>query len=140
MTITTTPTDKLVSYRNVRANIFLGRTYLRLSVFVIAMSGLETVKIIVDAEKEASKMLNDARLKALEIRKQVDAMIIAEREKRLSSARKEAESLVRKAEAEGKAEGARVKEDSIAKTERDLHKASSARAAAEKALFEIIMG
>ncbi|MGD0423821.1 MAG: hypothetical protein ABSA92_10245 [Candidatus Bathyarchaeia archaeon] len=104
------------------------------------MSGLETVKIIVDAEKEASKMLNDAQVKALEIRKQVDPMIGAEREKRLSKARKEAESLVQRAEAEGKAEAARIKEDSMEKTKRDLQKAFSARLAAEKALFEIIMG
>ena len=108
-------------------------------VFVIRMSGLETVKIIVDAEKEASKMLNDAQVKALEIRKQVDSMIGAEREKRLSKARKEAESLVQRAEAEGKEEAARIKDDSMEKTKRDLQKAFSARPAAEKALLDIIM-
>jgi vacuolar-type H+-ATPase subunit H len=104
------------------------------------MSGLETIKIIVDAEKEASKMLNDAQVKALEIRKQVDAMIGLERETRLSKARKEAESLVQRAEAEGKAEAARIKDDSMEKTRRDLQEASSVRPVAEKALLDIIMG
>jgi len=85
-------------------------------------------------------MLNDAEAKALEIRKQVDAMIQAEREKRLTKARKEAESLVQRAEAEGKAEAARIKEDLMEKAKRELQKASSARSAAEKALLEIILG
>jgi vacuolar-type H+-ATPase subunit H len=104
------------------------------------MSGRETVKIIVDAEKEASKMLEEAQVKALEIRKQADAMIGTEREERLSSARKEAESIVQRAEAEGKAEAARIKQDSMEKMKRDLQKASSARPAAETALLDIIMG
>jgi len=103
------------------------------------MSGLETVKIIVDAEKAASKMLNEAEAKALEIRKQVDVAIAAEREKRLSKARKDAESLLKQAEIEGKAEAARLKTESMGKIRQDLEKASSGHAAAVKALLEIIM-
>jgi len=101
---------------------------------------LETVKIIVDAEKEASKMLNDAHVKAMEIRRQVDGAITAEREKRLSKARKEAESVVQRAETEGKLEAARLKEKSVEETKRNLQKAASAHPAAVKALLEIFMG
>ena len=104
------------------------------------MSGLETVKIIVDAEKEAAKMLDEAQVKATEIRGQVDAVIAAEREKRLSAAKKEAASAVQRAEAEGKSEAARFREESKEKIKRDLQKASANRAVAVKALFEIVMG
>ena len=104
------------------------------------MSGLGTVKAIVDAEKEASKLLNEAQARALEIRKQVDGMIAAERQQRLSKARNEAESLVQRAEAEGKKEAARVKEESLEKSRQDLRRASSARSVAEKALLDIILG
>jgi V/A-type H+/Na+-transporting ATPase subunit G/H len=104
------------------------------------MSGLETVKIIVDAEKEASKMLNDAQVKALEIQRQVDTAIAAEREKRLSKAKKEAESIVQRAESECKVEAARLREEAMEETKRNLQKAGSAHSAAVKALLEIIMG
>ena len=49
------------------------------------MSGLETVKIIVDAEKEAASQLVQAEAKALEIKKQVDGLIVKEREEKLRS-------------------------------------------------------
>jgi len=104
------------------------------------MSGLETVKIIVNAEKEASKMLNEAEAKALEIRKQVDVAIAAEREKRLSKARKDAESILQQAEVEGKAEAGRVKTESMEKIKNELQKASLAHQTAVKALLAIIMG
>jgi len=104
------------------------------------MSGLETVKIIVDAEKEASKLLNEAQAKALEIRKQVDVAIAAERERRLSKARKDAESILQQAEIEGKAEAARLKTGSEEKIRKDIQKASSAHDAAVKALLGIVMG
>jgi len=104
------------------------------------MSGRETVKIIVDAEKEASKMLNDAQAKALEIRKQVDVVVAVEREERLSKARKEAESVVQRAETESKAEAARLKDEAMERTKRSLQKAASSHPTAVKALLEIIMG
>jgi len=103
------------------------------------MSGLETVKIIVDAEKEASKMLNEAQDKAVEIRQQVDVAIASEREKRLSKARNEAESIVQQAEVEGKAEAARLQKESEGRIKQDLQRASAAHSTAVKALLEIIM-
>lgn len=104
------------------------------------MSGLETVKIIVDAEKEASTILNEAQAKASETRKQVDAMIEGERENRLSIARNEAASIVQRAEAEGKSEALLYEEEVKQKINQELQKASTNRAAAVKALFDIMMG
>jgi vacuolar-type H+-ATPase subunit H len=104
------------------------------------MSGLETVKIIVDAEKEGSNMLNEAQARASEIRKQIDTLVEVEREKRLSVARKEAASIVQKAESEGKSEAIRYQEESKQNIKKVLQRASANQAAAVKTLFDMIMG
>ncbi len=104
------------------------------------MSGLETVKIIVDAEKEGSNMLNEAQARAAEIRKQVDALIKIEREDRLSVATKEAASIVEGAESEGKSEAILYQEESKQNIKKVLQRASANRTAAVKALFDMIMG
>ena len=104
------------------------------------MSSIETVKIIVDAEKAASTMLNEAQNKASEVLKQVDALIDAERQNRLSLARKEAASILQRAEAEAKSEAVRYGEESKQRIKLELEKASANKAAAIKSLFEIIMG
>ncbi len=107
---------------------------------MVHMSGLETVKIIVDAEKEAAKILNEAQAKASEIRKQADVDLKPEKEVRLSKARTEAALLVQNAEVEGKSEALRHEEESRQKIKDELEKASAHRAAAVKALFDIVLG
>jgi vacuolar-type H+-ATPase subunit H len=104
------------------------------------MSGLETVKIIVDAEKEGSNMINEAQARASEIRKQVDALIETEREDRLSVATKQAASIVQTAESEGKSEAILYQEESKQNIKKVLQRASANRAAAVKTLFDMIMG
>jgi hypothetical protein len=104
------------------------------------MSGLETVKIIVDAEREASRILSEAQTKASETRKQIDIMIEAEREKRLSIARGEAALVVQRAEAEGRSEALFYEEEEKRRIKQELQKASANRAAAVNALFDILMG
>ena len=119
---------------------FLVRVPCDLSASGIVMSSIETVKIIVDAEKAASTMLNEAQNKASEVLKQVDALIDAERQNRLSLARKEAASILQRAEAEAKSEAVRYGEESKQRIKLELEKASANKAAAIKSLFEIIMG
>jgi len=85
-------------------------------------------------------MLNEAQARASEIRKQIDALIEVERENRLSVARKEAASIVQKAESEGKSEAIRYQEESKQKIMKVLQRAAVSRPAAVKALFDIMMG
>jgi vacuolar-type H+-ATPase subunit H len=51
------------------------------------MSGIETVRIIVDAEREAAKILENAQNRASEIRRRLDSGIESERENLLRTAK-----------------------------------------------------
>jgi F0F1-type ATP synthase membrane subunit b/b' len=69
------------------------------------MSGIETVRIIVDAEKVAAKMIADAQAQAATIRKGLESKIEAAREELLQSAKTQAAAIVEQSEKEGKTEG-----------------------------------
>ncbi|HYB84990.1 MAG TPA: hypothetical protein VED86_06645, partial [archaeon] len=68
------------------------------------MSGIETVKIIVDAEKQAAKMINDAMNEASAIRKKIDSTVQTQRREMLAEANSEAASIAARAEEEGRFE------------------------------------
>jgi F0F1-type ATP synthase membrane subunit b/b' len=103
------------------------------------LSGLETVKIIVNAEKEAATLLEQSQAKALEIRKQVNDLVLKEREEKLSTARKEAALIMQKAKAEGKAEALQYEKQSKIRIEELIQKASSKKSIAVKALSDILV-
>ena len=68
------------------------------------MSGIETVKVIVDAEKQAAKMIEDATTKASAIRKSLDSLVQNQRQQMLAEAKKEAAGIAARAEEEGRLE------------------------------------
>jgi len=104
------------------------------------MSGIETVKIIVNAEKEAAKMLEEAQNRASEIRKRLDSMIQEQREDMLRTARKEAAALVEEGEQKGKAEAAAYEKKAENDTRQILTRASTRKDQAVTKLVETVLG
>ena len=104
-----------------------------------ALSGLATVKTIVNAEKEALSLLNHSQAKAIEIRKQVAGYVLNEREEKLSIARKEVASIVEKAELDGKSEALQYEKESEVRINELIQRASSKKSAAVKALSDMIL-
>lgn len=104
------------------------------------MSGIETVKIIVDAEKEAANMIKEAQAKALEIKKSLDALIETERESSLSDAKHKASSIVEAAESEGNMEASNFEKQSIHSLSELVKEATAKKELAVKALYDILVG
>ena len=105
----------------------------------LLMSGIETVKIIVDAEKEASEMLTKAQARAIEIRKELDSRIKGEREHTLSAAKKEATVIVQRAEEEGKLEAASLEKKTGEKIRQVVASASAKKTPTIDKLVSIIL-
>jgi vacuolar-type H+-ATPase subunit H len=103
------------------------------------MSGLETVKIIVDAEKQASRMLEEAQRNATEIRKQIDITIEQQRTEALRSAKQQASVIIQHAESEGKAEAERFKQDSAGELGKLVATASGKKESTVKKLLELVL-
>jgi vacuolar-type H+-ATPase subunit H len=103
------------------------------------MSGLETIKIIVDAEKEASRMLEEAQRKATEIRKQIDVTIENQRTEALGSAKQRASEITERAENEGKSEAEKFELESSGKLREVVTNASSKKESAVKKLVELVL-
>jgi vacuolar-type H+-ATPase subunit H len=104
------------------------------------MPGIETVKIIVDAEKEGANIIKEAQAKALEIKKSLDAMIETARESSLSDAKRKASSIVETAESEGKMEASKFEKQSIQSISELVKEATAKKELAVKALYDIIVG
>jgi vacuolar-type H+-ATPase subunit H len=103
------------------------------------MSGIETVKIIVDAEKEAAEMLRKAHANATEIRKELDTRIKIEREKILKSARTEAAAIIEHAQNDGKLEAAAYEKEAEQKTSQVVSKASAKKGPAVDKLVTLVL-
>ncbi len=103
------------------------------------MSGIETVKIIVDAEKEAAEMLEKAQAKATEIRTGLDMRIKEEREHILGAAKREAAIMVQRAEEEGKLEAVNLEKDASQQVKRLVAGASAKKSTAVAKLVTIVM-
>jgi hypothetical protein len=103
------------------------------------MSGLETIKIIVESEREAAKMLADADAKALEIRKRLDALIQTQRNDALNAARKEAATLVQTAENDGRAESQAYEREAENKIRTVVSRASAKKNEAIDKLVALIL-
>lgn len=76
------------------------------------MSGIETVKIIVDAEKQAAKLIDDAMNEASAIRKKIDSLVQTQRQEMLAEASREAASIAARAEEEGRLEAEQLEKQS----------------------------
>jgi vacuolar-type H+-ATPase subunit H len=103
------------------------------------MSGLETIKIIVDAEKEASRMLEEAQRRAVEIRKQVDLTIELQRNEALDSAKRRASEITERADNDGRSEAEKVMRESSGKLRELVANALRKKESAVKALTELVL-
>jgi len=103
------------------------------------MSGLETVKVIVEAEKEAAKILADAQIRAGEIRTRLDSLIEEQREETIRAARKEATAMVVNAQSEAITEGQLFEKDARSKMREALGRASARKHLAVEKLVSILL-
>ena len=103
------------------------------------MSGIETVKVIVEAEKEAAKILADAQTRAGEIRKRLDSLIEKERDETIQTARKKAAALIADAQSEAAIEGQVFEKDAQSKMREALERASNRRGEAVEKLVAILV-
>ncbi len=95
--------------------------------------------MIVDAEKEAAKILEDAQNRASEIRRRLDSLIEEQRKQILQSAKREAAAIVSRAEEEGRLEAENYGKSSEARVREMLARASSRKNAAVERHLRIIM-
>lgn len=103
------------------------------------MSGIETIKIIVDAEKEATKILEEAQNRAAEIRKRLDSLIQEQLEETLRNARKEAATLIQYAEQKGRAEAAAYEKEAVNDTRQVVTRASARKDQAVTRVVETVL-
>ena len=103
------------------------------------MSGLETVKIIVEAEKEAARTLENAQAKASEIHKQLYSLIETERQELVRSTEAETSMIMRQAEAEGKTQAQEFEKNSQSAIQQRIAHASTQKAAAVERLVALVM-
>lgn len=103
------------------------------------MSGIETIKIIVDAEKQAAEMLEKARARATQIRKDLDTRIRGAREEILKSAKKEADAIVERAESDGKLEAGIYEKEAVPRIKEVVAKASARKGRAVDKLVSIVL-
>ncbi len=100
---------------------------------------METVKIIVDAEKAAAGMLEKAQARATEIRKELDSRIREEREQILAVAKKDATAIVQRAEEEGKLEAESYEREAGQRIRQLVAKASAKESPAIDRLVSIVL-
>jgi len=103
------------------------------------MSGIETVQVIVNAEKQAAKIVQDAEAKAADIRKKIDSLIQKQRTEMLATAKKEAVSIVQRAEEEGKREAESYEKESAVRIRELITKASSKKNTTVEKLVDLVM-
>jgi vacuolar-type H+-ATPase subunit H len=103
------------------------------------MSSIETVKIIVGAEKEAAKILEDAQSKATAIRKQLPLQIQQQREEIMQNATKSAADIIQRADQEGKAEAENYEKTSEPSVRELATKASLMKNAAVEKLVGMVL-
>jgi vacuolar-type H+-ATPase subunit H len=103
------------------------------------MSGIETVKVIVDAERQAAKMIDEAMTTAATIRKRIDSLIQEQRQQMLSEAKEEAAAMAARAEEEGKFEAETCEKESAKMLGDLVAKASGKRHATVERLVAMIV-
>ena len=103
------------------------------------MSGIETVKIIVEAEKQAAKMIDDATAEATAIRKKIDSLIQQQRQQMLAEAKKEADAISSRAGEEGKLEAMKYETESVQELQTLVARASSKKDATVDKLVTMMM-
>ena len=102
------------------------------------MSGIETVKIIVDAEKQAAKMIDDAMTEASAIRKRIDSLVQEQRQQMLAEAKREAADIAARAGEEGRLEAEQLEKESMEALQALVARASAKKDATVERLVAIM--
>lgn len=102
------------------------------------MSGIETVKIIVEAEKQAARILEGAQASAAEIRKRTGSLLNEQRNGILRSANEQAGEIVRNAERESKIEAEQYEKDYLDTIRQTVARASTRKNAAVTRILAIV--
>jgi len=103
------------------------------------MSGIETVKIIVDAEKQAAKIIDEATAQATAIRKRIDSLVQEQREQMLTAAKKEAADIAAHAGEEGRLEAEKFERESMQALQAVVARASTRKDATVEKLLTLMM-
>jgi len=103
------------------------------------MSSIETVKVIVEAERHAAKTIDDASTKAIAIRKTIDAVIQEKRQRMVVDAKKEASYIAARAEEEGKREAELQEQESTEQLRQLVARASAKKESTIEKLVSLIM-
>jgi F0F1-type ATP synthase membrane subunit b/b' len=103
------------------------------------MSAIETVKVIVEAERQAARMIDDANAKAADIRKTIDSRIQEQRQRMLADAKKEASYIAARAEEEGKREAEQQELGAVEQLRQLVARASAKREPTIEKLVSLIM-
>jgi len=103
------------------------------------MSGIETVKIIVDAEKQAAKMIDDAMTEAAAIRKRIDSLVQQQRQQMLAEAKKEADGIAARAGEEGRIEAEQFEKESLQTLQGVIARASARKDSTVEKLLTLMM-
>jgi len=103
------------------------------------MSGIETVKVIVNAEKQASKMIDEAMTEASAIRKRIDSIIQQQRQQMLAEAKKESAAIAARAGEEGKLEAEQYERESLQALKALVAQAHAKKDATVEKLVTIMM-
>jgi vacuolar-type H+-ATPase subunit H len=103
------------------------------------MSGIETVKVIVDAEKQAAKMIDEATTEASAIRKKIDSLIQQQRQQMLAAAKEQAAAIAARAGDEGGLEAEQYERQSMQTLQALVARASAKKDATVEKLLAIVM-
>jgi len=103
------------------------------------MSGIETVKIIVDAEKQAAKIIDEAKAQAAAIRKGISALVQEQRTQMLTEAKREAADIAAHAGEEGKLEAEKFESESMQALQAVVARASRRKDATVEKLLTLVM-
>ena len=102
------------------------------------MSGIETVKVIVDAEKQAAKMIDDAMTESAAIRKRIDSLVQQQRQQMLAEAKKQADDITAHAGAEGRVEAEQFEREAAQALQSLLSRASARKDTAVEKLLSLV--
>ncbi len=103
---------------------------------VSSMSQLRAIKSVVEAEREAKRIVEDAKMKEQDMRRELERRAKEKSKEILSKASVEAEKLIEEARSQGEREAAELMNHSAAKLKSDVERASRKKTNAMEALLE----
>lgn len=97
------------------------------------------MKVIVDAEKQAAKLIDDAMTEASAIRKTIDSLVQQQRQQMLDEAKKEAAEISARAGDEGRLEAEQYERESAKALQALIARASARKDATVEKLVTMMM-